>query len=839
MKMTINDITERSGNLPSSSIADVLNSCVRKHNCAIVTAPPGAGKSTLLPLTLLAGLDTEGKILMLEPRRLAARQIAERMADILGEKAGETVGYRVRFESKVSAKTRIEVLTEGILTRMLVDDATLDGVDMVIFDEFHERSINTDLALALTRQTQQVIRPDLKIVIMSATIATENICKQFDAPLIESEGRMFPVSIVNATEDTTPASAAVDTARAILSAHRNHEGDILAFLPGQGDIERCMDMLGAALAPTNVYPLYGNLSPEQQRKAIAPSRDGERKVVLATPIAETSITIEGVRVVIDTGLCRSLVFNGRTGLSRLETVRISMDMATQRSGRAGRVAPGTCYRLWTLASEHNMAPQRKPEIETQDLAPLALSVAAFGESNIETLPWLDVPPTASVAKAVNLLTSLGALDEDRAITPLGRKMSEMPCHPRIARMILGANTSEQKALACDIAALLEEKNPMSNLEDTDIAIPLYSLRSAREKHQTGRWKQAMMSAQEYLRMAHVKEDNNAVDSFDAGQLLALAYPERIAMATNSFGGYRMANGQDVVLAQDDTMLANQWIVVASLYAAPNTKGTVFVAAPVHIDDVASQVASTRDNVSWDSRQGCVVMQREERIGKLTVGSCQLHNADNKQIIDIICKALRKDGLSMLTWDDKVQRLQRRVQAVATWHPDMNIPDISTEHLLDTASEWLPIYLTQGNHLLTTTSELKKLNLAEIVWNIIPYDQQQEIDRLAPTHITVPTGSRILIDYRQGAQAPIVSVRLQECFGMTTTPCVDDGRCPVLMELLSPGFKPVQLTQDIESFWSGTYFEIRKELRRRYPKHYWPENPLEAEAVRGVKRRDNK
>ena len=275
--------------------------------------------------------------------------------------------------------------------KLLLDDATLDGVDVVIFDEFHERSINTDLALALTRQTQQVIRPDLKIVIMSATIATENICKQFDAPLIESEGRMFPVSIVNATEDTTPASAAVDTARAILSAHRNHEGDILAFLPGQGDIERCMDMLGAALAPTNVYPLYGNLSPEQQRKAIAPSRDGERKVVLATPIAETSITIEGVRVVIDTGLCRSLVVNGRTGLSRLETVRISMDMATQRSGRAGRVAPGTCYRLWTLASEHNMAPQRKPEIETQDLAPLALSVAAFGESNIETLPWLDVP----------------------------------------------------------------------------------------------------------------------------------------------------------------------------------------------------------------------------------------------------------------------------------------------------------------------------------------------------------------------------------------------------------------------------------------------------------------
>ena len=446
--MTLQEIITNNNSLPASLIANDVNETLAGNQSLVVTAPPGAGKSTLLPLTILAGQNNDGgKILMLEPRRLAARQIAERMAQMLGEEVGKTVGYRIRFENKVSKQTRIEVLTEGILTRMLVDDATLEGVSVVIFDEFHERSINSDLALALTRQAQEIIRPDLKIVIMSATIDASNICAALKAPLIESEGRMFPVEINYTTTETdrhypySSSSIASATASAIVKAHEEHEGDILAFLPGQGEIERCMELLGTSLSPTEVMPLYGNLSSEQQRRAIAPSRQGERKVVLATPIAETSITIEGVRVVVDSGLCRQVVFDSRTGLSHLETVRISRDMATQRMGRAGRVAEGTCYRLWTKASEHLMAEQRTAEIEDADLAPMILDIAAFGENNVETLPWLTLPPRANVFKAKNLLMQLGAIDENGNITQLGKRMSALPCHPRIARMILATKHS--------------------------------------------------------------------------------------------------------------------------------------------------------------------------------------------------------------------------------------------------------------------------------------------------------------------------------------------------------------------------------------------------------------
>ena len=418
--MNVKDITELYSSLPASQIANTVNEALTHNRSLVVTAPPGAGKSTLLPLTLLASLGNNGgKVLMLEPRRLAARQIAERMAQMLGEPVGQTVGYRVRFENKVSKDTRIEVLTEGILTRMIVDDATLDGMSVIVFDEFHERSINSDLALALTRQAQDIIRPDLKIVIMSATIDAGYICTALQAPLIESEGKMYDVRLSYAATDTDPHDMAQAAAATVIEAHRNHEGDILVFLPGQGDIERCMQLLGTSLAPTQVLPLYGNLSSEQQRHAIAPSNKGERKVVLATPIAETSITIEGVRVVVDSGLCRQIMFDTRTGLSHLETTRISIDMATQRMGRAGRVAEGTCYRLWTKASEHLMAEQRTAEIEYADLAPMVLDIAMFGEKNIDSLPWLTQPPRANISSAKDLLVSLGAIDTDNNITPLG------------------------------------------------------------------------------------------------------------------------------------------------------------------------------------------------------------------------------------------------------------------------------------------------------------------------------------------------------------------------------------------------------------------------------------
>ena len=874
MSLSTQDITRQWASLPASQIAVGVNEALHTNSSLVVTAPPGAGKSTLLPLTILSSLGEGEKILMLEPRRLAARQIAERMAQMLGEQVGETIGYRVRFESRVSKRTRIEVLTEGILTRMIVDDATLDGVSVVIFDEFHERSINSDLALALTRQAQQIIRPDLKVVIMSATIDTSNICAALQAPLIESEGRMFPVELHYADEDTDPRDIAAAAASTTIEAYKKYEGDILVFLPGQAEIERCYELLSksqhftaspsqpintsthqhlttSTSQPTTttphhltIHPLYGNLSPEDQRRAIAPSAPGERKIVIATPIAETSITIEGVRVVIDAGLCRQVVFDARTGLSHLETVRISMDMATQRMGRAGRVAEGVCYRLWTKASEHLMAEQRKPEIEEADLAPMLLDTAAFGESDAEALPWLTMPPRAGVFKAKELLTALGAIDENGNITSIGKRMATLPCHPRIARMILATtnlttSTSHHNntSLACDIAALLEEKDPLSETGGTDLTLRLSALRAARRKKQLGKWQRIAKIAAEYRRMAHTDEDNRDPAPTEVGLLVAYAYPERIAHSTNSIGGYRLASGANVQLDAADQQSAHSWLAIASLYSATGTTGRVFLAAPIAPDDLEKEFVKEVDNIAWDTKQGCVVMQREQRIGKLILSQKPIHDADKERLKGIVCEAMKKDGLTMMAWSEKaVEQVQRRVAQVAAWHPEMALPDVSTEHLLSTAADWLPFYLEEGGRVKTSVQELRKLNLAEIIWNILPYEAQLEVDRLAPTHIEVPTGSHIRIDYRSGAEAPVLSVRLQECFGMERTPCVDDGRQPLLMELLSPGFKPVQLTQDLASFWQGTYFEVRKELRRRYPKHYWPENPLEAEAVRGVKRK---
>ena len=848
--MDLNEIISHNIALPAAQIALDINKALEKHNSVVVTAPPGAGKSTLLPLTIMAGLNNSangpsnagktssctGKVLMLEPRRLAARQIAERMAHMIGEPVGQTVGYRVRFENKVSSQTRIEVLTEGILTRMLVDDATLEGVDVVVFDEFHERSINSDLALALTRQTQQIIRPDIKIVIMSATIDASRICNLLKAPLIESEGRMFDVDIKYANANADRRDISQMAASATIEAHNRHKGDILVFLPGQGEIERCQQLLGSALLPTSVIPLYGNLPPQQQYKAIAPSRDGERKVVLATPIAETSLTIEGVRVVVDSGLCRQMMFDARTGLSHLETVRISMDMATQRSGRAGRVAEGICYRLWTKASEHLMGEQRKPEIEEADLAPMLLEIAAFGENDVKALPWLTMPPQSNVVKAHSLLISLGAIDKKGCITTLGKRMAALPCHPRIARMILQASDQLLKGVACDIAAILEEKDPMGESARTDLGLRITTLRQARRNKQTDKWQRIAQIAAEYRRMAHVAEDNNDVAPTDIGMLVAYAYPERIAMSIDNIGGYRLASGANVKLEQNDSQAAHKWLAIASLNNASTAAGRIFMAAPLNPADLDDSIITERDNISWDSKQGCVLMQTERRIGKLTISSKPIHNAVAEDVVNIICEAVKKDGMSMLDWSNaEVTRLQNRVAQVAAWHPELNIPDISTEHLTANAKDWLPLYIDEGGHIKSTAAELKKLKLAEILWNSISYETQLEINRLAPTHIAVPTGSHIRIEYRHGAEAPVLSVRLQECFGMKRTPCIDDGRQPLLMELLSPGFKPVQLTQDLESFWQATYFEVRKELRRRYPKHYWPENPLEAEAVRGVKK----
>ena len=926
--------------LPVMEIAGAVNAALAVTPRLLVTAPPGAGKSTVLPLTILE--ETAGKIIMLEPRRLAARQIAERMASLLGEPVGRTVGYRIRFESRVSAATRIEVLTEGILTRMLVDDPALEGVGVVIFDEFHERSLQSDVALALTREAQSLLRPDLRILLMSATIDTEALCRELDAPLIESAGRMFPVEVRHTPEEASPEDVAERVAHWVRVAHREHAGDILAFLPGEREIRRCAELLeglseshGRPDRPsempgraghdkwgarhdkwgaghgTLIYPLYGLLPPEQQRLAIAPSPAGSRKVVLATPIAETSLTIEGVRVVVDGGFCRRLVFDPQNALSRLETVRISRDMADQRSGRAGRVAPGVCYRLWSPATEARMAATRVPEILEADLAGTVLDAAAWGESRPERLAWLTPPPAAHLAQARQLLTLLGAIDEDGRITPHGRRLAALPCHPRIAQMLLWAGEADRSfdglrmtkgdarsepgmtkeepgmtkeepgmtkawaEIAAEIAALLEERDPLAAATD-DAALSM-RLDALHRAGRSGPWGRIRQIAEQYrhlvpeagsktapqrsrraeklfaeskeglqrsretgkgdretgngAREASTKTMETGTDPYVIGRLLAAAYPERVAKARpEGPGRFQLATGELAAVSPDDPLAACDWLAVASLSVHPGGVGRIFLAAPVDPEELP-ELIRTRDRVAWDSKAGAALAQRERRIGGLLVDARPLSEGVREQLTQAICEAARKEGTAMLDFSDEVGNLQRRVAAVAAWHPELALPDLSTDAVLAAAPDWLPPFVGRA----TTVADLKRIDLCAALWSLLDYEQQQAVERLAPSHIAVPTGSRIRVEYRQGAEAPVLRVRLQECFGLLDTPRVDDGRRPVLMELLSPGFKPVQLTSDLRSFWSGTYFEVRKELRRRYPRHAWPDNPLEAEAVRGVRR----
>lgn len=570
------NIIEKYRQLPAAAIAEELNSELNQHHAAVVVAPPGAGKSTLLPLTMLSR-GTQGRIVMLEPRRLAARQVALRMAQMLGEEVGQTVGYQIRFEKKISSKTRIEVVTEGILTRRLAEDPTLEGVGCVIFDEFHERSLQSDLAFCLTQETRSILRPELDIVVMSATIDATAICQALGAHEVSCQGRMYPVETVLSKDDILPSEIAETVAATVSRAHRGLEGDILAFLPGQADIVRCAELLGNSLGATHVCELYGNLPPQQQYEAISPSAPGERKVVLATPIAETSLTIEGIRIVVDCGYYRKLVFDSTNDLSHLETVRISMDMARQRAGRAGRVAAGTCFRLWTHATQQRMDEQRQPEIVDADLVPMVLDVAAFGETDVESLPWLTPPPKCNVARAGNELRALHAISAEGQITPLGRKMAAMPCHPRISRMILQARNAQEKSLACDIAAILEEKDVMAQESNacSDLLLRVSALQDARRRNALGRWKRVGNIAEEYDRMVGIRPSNTYVAREDIGALVAAAYPERIAKAQDHNGNYRMANGGEVVLDAADPLTSFSWLAIATLHAGNGGKGKSF------------------------------------------------------------------------------------------------------------------------------------------------------------------------------------------------------------------------------------------------------------------------
>lgn len=803
-------ITKYIHELPVGEVAGKVNASLRQKPRVVVTASPGAGKSTLLPLTIMT--DTpEGRILMLEPRRLAARQVAQRMADMIGERVGQTVGYTIRFESRVSDRTRIEVVTEGILQRLLVDDPTLDGISVVIFDEFHERSLYSDIAYALTLEAQRLIRPDLKIVIMSATIDTDYICRRFDAPLIESQGRAYDVEIIRAAESDANTCVA-DTAAAIRRALREQSGDILAFLPGQGEIMKCRDLLANLPSDIYIHTLYGMLPFEEQRRTLAPSPAGTRKIVLSTPIAETSLTIEGIRTVVDSGFYKGMVFDARSGLSHLETMRISLDMARQRSGRAGRLSEGVCYRLWSNPVELRMKESRVPEIEEADLSSMVLDIAAWGESDVFDLPWLTLPPRDKVFKARQLLRSLGAVNDKGEITPHGRKLARIPCHPRIAQMLTVAEDNATKALGSDIAAILDEKDPINDENDCDITTRIIMLREARRRGNSGRFGRIIKIAEQYRRLVNAKEDNTIPDQTAIGALVALAYPERAAMMVADCR-YRLANGDEVRINAEDALSSRKFLAIASLGKR------IFLAAPID-EAVLKDMATWNEKLHWDNRQGRVVARRELRLGALLLDTAVSDSIDRARIIEAICEAAAKDGRSMFDFSDDVTRLIQRIETVAGWHPELDLPDVSVDRLLETAGEWLPLYIGDA----MTVRELKRIDICQVVWGLLTYDRQQSVDAIAPSHYRLPNGRNVRLDYRVGADSPVLSARLEDCFGIRETPRVDGGTRPMLMELLSPGFKPVQLTKDIASFWSTTYHEVRKELRRRYPKHPWPENP---------------
>ena len=820
-------------NLPVAEVVPEILQKLETNNTLIINAPTGAGKSTLLPLTLLNENWLKGKkIYMLEPRRLAAKTIAYRMAEMLGESVGETIGYRIRFESKVSDKTKIEVLTEGILTRMLQTDNALENAAAVIFDEFHERSIHADVALALSREAQQILRPDLKILVMSATLNLPQLSGLLNAPTVKSEGRLYPVAIKYGNGNDMRHIPEICAQTAIQATKENTEGDTLVFLPGQAEIKRCEDILRTNLRGFEITPLYGALSSSQQQRAILPSKSGKRKVVLATTIAETSLTIQGITIVIDSGFVRVSKFDPNSGLSRLETVNVDQDSATQRTGRAGRLSPGTCYRIWTRATHAQLSDHRTPEILEADLADLVLDMAQWGVSDINKLTWLNPPPAGHVNQARELLTQLEALDKNK-ITEHGRKMHALPCHPRLAHMLLKAEVLNQVALAADIAAVLEEKDPLQRDAGVDLCLRLEKLRRYRKTgNLSGGWKRIEQIASSYRKLFQAKEDNSHFDPFDAGVILVFAFPERIAHSRpGNNAQFQMANGKIAMIGHKDDLAFEPWLAVANVNARDGM-GKIFLAAPLNPTDL-QPFLEKKEVVKWDARTDEFVASTDLRIGSIILQSKPLQNPDPDLKITAICDAIRKDGKHLLDVSNTTfTQLQNRVLSLSLWNPDEHYPDVKNETLFETSEKWLAPYLTNIRNI----TDLKKLELAKHLFNSFDWDLQQNINALAPEKIEAPSGSHIRLEYKENGDSPILAVRLQEVFGLQETPKLNEGKNSVILHLLSPGYKPVQVTKDLNSFWTNTYFKVRKELKRRYPKHSWPENPIEAIPVRGVKKK---
>ena len=770
---------------------------------------------------------------MLEPRRLAAKAIAERMAAILGEQVGQQVGYRIRFETRVSERTCVEVVTDGVFLRILQADNTLEDYAVVIFDEIHERSIQVDLAFVLVGDLQRNLRPELKLLMMSATLSVAAIQRITGAAILESRGRQYPVEQIY-TGDADPWELALATARVILRVLREKNGDVLVFLPGEREIHQCEKFLLAEQLPLRIHSLYGMLDTINQRAAILPDPGGQRKIILSTSIAETSLTIEGVSVVVDSGYTRKPRFDPRSGLSRLETVFITGDSAEQRSGRAGRLRPGTAYRMWTPARQQNLIPHQLPEIMEADLAGLVLELARWGITDRDQLNWLTTPPDGNFQQAVSLLNSLGALD-GKKLTPHGMKMSSLACHPRIAHLLLSVRDRSNLGLATDLAALLEERDPMGREGKADVNLRLEILRRQRK---TGKlaagFRQIGKVASRYRKWMNADIDNRVVHPFLTGVLLAYAYPERIACRSKGEDGlFQLSNGKFARVDRQDDLSAEPWLAVAHLNQGDKT-GRIFLASPVHPDDLKLMIVK-REVIEWDSRKKELIVRQELRIGNLLLKAVPMEQPDRKKMKAAMLAVIKKEGDVLLNFDPETMQLQNRVRFLRKWEEDSDWPDFSTDQLLQTCESWLSSYLDG----VVNARHLKKINLKEVLFYSLTYEQQSRLQKEAPERLKVPSGSWLQLNYPLNGNAPVLAVRIQEIFGLTTTPRIGKGKISILLHLLSPGYKPVQVTNDLPGFWATTYFEVRKELKRRYPKHSWPDNPLNEPAVRGTGRRTKK
>lgn len=816
------------GELPIDRVLTQLKEKLDKHTNAVLVAPPGAGKTTRVPLALLDEPWVIGrKIMMLEPRRLAARAAARYMASRLGEQVGDTVGYRVRMDTKVGPKTRIEVITEGVLTRLLQADPALEDVAVVIFDEFHERSLHADLGLAFALESQAVLRDDLRILVMSATLDAAPVAALMsDAPVVVSEGHSYPVETRYLSK---PVEGKLEPAVAacIRQALAAEEGDVLAFLPGAGEIRRVERLLlEAGLGPlVRIAPLYGQLAQGEQDAAIAPSVPGQRKVVLATSIAESSLTVEGVRIVVDGGRMRVPRFSPRTGMTRLETVNVTRDSADQRRGRAGRTAPGVCYRLWTEQEERRLVPHRVPEIMEADLAALALELAAWGVADPARLAWLTPPPAAAYGQAVELLKQLGALGDDGAITPHGRRMAELGVSPRLAHMMLRAVPLGLGGLACELAALLSDRDLLRSRPDSpnaDLRLRVEALRGAgavQAADPAARRRIAAEAKQGKRTLGLPLEQRDEVNA--CGMLLAFAYPDRIAQTKGS-GRFLLSGGRGGSFSGPQPLYGEKYLVVAEL-DDQGADGRIDLAAPISEEQLHRVFAGnieTETAVAWDRTAQAVRARKREKLGALTLWEAPVEAPDPEQVLNALLEGIAAEGLSILPWTKAAKQLRERIGFMHRVDPAW--PDVSDEALLAGLEEWL------GPHLygLKSRDDLQRLSMAAILDGMLPWPQRQQLDDFVPTHIMVPSGSRIPVDYSDPA-SPVLAVRLQELFGLRETPRIGGGKVPLLLHLLSPAHRPVQVTRDLASFWQDAYFEVKKDLKGRYPKHVWPDDPLTA------------